>query len=123
MTGTDLIERYRTLAVIEGNEIFLTPDDALSVVDDISQGDGAVLSIEGFDIEDGSVRPRLDLIADYSPKGEDAWPTYRASTLVAARDFLSRLTGSTSIAVVVQLWTHQDASDQAIFPTRSSLPN
>ncbi|MEX0682733.1 MAG: hypothetical protein WD904_10750 [Dehalococcoidia bacterium] len=108
MTGDELIERYRDLSVHTGNEIFLTPKDALRVIDEISEEDMAVLSIEGFDLLDRFVRPRLDLIADYSPRKDELWAAHRDSTISAARDFLSRLLDSQAIAVILQLWTHDE---------------
>jgi hypothetical protein len=85
------MERYRGKSVQVSNEIYLRMLDALAVIDDADKEDFAILGIECFDLQGDKVRPRLDRIADLSPRaGHAEWRSYQRWANSAARRFFTQ---------------------------------
>lgn len=84
---------------MQSSETYLPPSVGLEIVDECQKNDFAVISIETFVLEDTSIQPKLDLIADYSSTKAAHWNEYRDVCNNAAKLFLMNLLSSDRLVV------------------------
>jgi hypothetical protein len=86
----EVIERYRGRGVCRGAELYFDGTVGEEIVRTCEEQDLAVIGVEGFELVGKEIRPRLDLIADYSTDPRSPWTEFRSGCNRAALDFLRR---------------------------------
>ena len=74
--------------VVQGGEHYLSMALASKFLHDCHYKELAVLGVEGFVFKNGSLFPRLDLIADFSSLSAIHWHEYQDACNRAAENFL-----------------------------------
>ncbi len=103
MTPETVFKQFRQQGFESAGNLYLPPSVALTLVDAADRADLAVLGLEGFVLESGGLRPRLDLIADYSSAEGSTWADYRRACNSSARTFLRALPDTQGILIAVVL--------------------
>jgi hypothetical protein len=73
---------------MQGNELYLPASTALELINKAEAGNLAVIGLEGFTKVGERLRPRLDLIADYSRATGGQWEEFRKVCNQAAARFI-----------------------------------
>jgi hypothetical protein len=103
MTAKTVLDRFASLAHPAGRDDYFPPDVATDIIDACDAADVAVIGIEGFEIRAGMIRPRLDLIADFSALSDAPWRTFRSQCNAEARGFLRSISGVADIYLSLAL--------------------
>jgi len=88
-TEQQLYEKYRLLGIVSGEELVLPTRYAKQLVDSCEESNLAIIGIDGFTTLNGTIRPELEVIADFSSVQESRWNKYRQRCNQAAKRFLS----------------------------------
>ncbi|MGC1308182.1 MAG: hypothetical protein WA885_13225 [Phormidesmis sp.] len=99
LSETEILQRYSERGFVQSSETYLPPSVGLAVVDECQKNDLAVISVETFVLENTSIQPKLDLIADYSSTKATRWHDYRDICNNAAKLFLMDLLSSDKFIV------------------------
>lgn len=84
--------RFSDRSVLRGRERYFDLATAPTYVEACEQSDLAIIGIEGFEIENETLTPRMDLIADFSKLATlTTWPQLREQATWAAKEFLSQI--------------------------------
>jgi hypothetical protein len=100
----------RSARRVASDDFFDLPK-AMRFIDKCERDDLAILGIEGFVREPDGVRPQLDLIADFSPKGvvgEETWEEYRPQVNQTARKFLKFAQSTPNVVFEFVTWSKDD---------------
>jgi len=90
LSEAELFGQFRSRGVSNGLSLYVPREAAFDFIRACGQNNLAVLGIEGLVLKDDSIHPRLDMIADYSPRQEDKeWERYRDMVNAAAEAFLN----------------------------------
>ena len=103
MTDKRLIEEFRARGVTRAGELYLRTEVALEYVHSCEISDMAVVGVEAFEVEDASIRPRIDLIFDCSSAEGANWNSVKKRCNKSATDFLQHLLGSDLLLAVEAL--------------------
>ena len=97
MRSQEIYDQHSEYGVTQGGELYLDPARALDFVTACNDNDLAIIGIEGFLYEQGTIVPQLDMIADFSSTKASNWQEYRTKCNRDAAAFLQRLTRSDNI--------------------------
>lgn len=101
MTEEELLAAFVPRGVIRGNELYLTPADALELLELCRTNDCAMVGVEAFRLEREATVPMPGLIADFSKRAGGSWHEFAESSYESARAFLSRLVRDSGLRVAV----------------------
>jgi hypothetical protein len=75
--------------IYDSHEIFFRSDAVLKFIDWCDENDISIIGIEGFEVKEHSITPRLDMIADFSESlgRNDDWNLLREKLNQSARNF------------------------------------
>lgn len=88
LPSSDIFEAFRDIALQSGAETLIPISHGLSFVDACDAHGLTILGIDGFEKYEQGIRPRLDLIADFSPRPDDMQDSYREKCSSASRAFI-----------------------------------
>ena len=118
MSDQQVAQKYLSRSVVDGPELYLRIPDAVEFIHYCQSKDLAVLGIEGFLFDCGTLTPRMDLIADYSTTRESSsWKEYRDSVNNEALSFVRNMESLGDMVVSVEVWSEHEWS--AANPTAS----
>src|SRR5438874_9764903 len=112
MSKDELIERYREHGIGTGNkrgtELYLPIRYAYDVLNSCDREECAVIAIERFIHENGSIYPQMDMIADFSGRPFRSWLKFKEEHNRWARDFLQSITSADNLVVTFVVTRKQD---------------
>ena len=89
--------------------IHMGREAALKFIEQCERRGDAVLGIEGFAVSDEGRRPRMDLIADFSPtEPRQQWEDYRSQVNREARRFVEGAPSSKDLVFEFVTWSKHD---------------
>ncbi len=101
-TVDDVRFLFSDAGFVSGTEFYVRADAAAAYVDECARRGLVVLGLEAFDRQEGRLKPRLDLIADFSNlvDSKKAWSEAVATSHAEALQFLKDAVGEDSGLVV-----------------------
>ncbi|MDP2269634.1 MAG: hypothetical protein Q8K32_02810 [Archangium sp.] len=78
-------------SVLRGGERYFDLPTSSDFIEACIENDFAIIGIEGFEMVEGGIRPRMDLIADFSERDALTWSHLKDRANRSAIDFLSAL--------------------------------
>ena len=81
-------QKYGLTSATNADELILLVDKAIEFLNDCHNNDLAVIGIDGFEIIKGFIKPRIDIIADFSNLEVHDWESYKKRCYSSALEFL-----------------------------------
>lgn len=91
MSFDEILNKFRQRGTVRGQELLLTPGDALEALSYCDRNDVAVVGVEAFLLRGDATEPLPDFIADCSPPASSNWRSYCEIANTCARTFLGQL--------------------------------
>jgi hypothetical protein len=108
LSERELIHEFKGRGIFQGGELYLDAVTALEFLDTAPKNDMTVIGIEGFHRDNGSVRPLLDQIADFSDCEAESWPEFRESCNHSSKEFISQAPKSGNLVINLTLMTKDE---------------
>ena len=106
-----LFEQYHQRGIVQNGELYLRAATAFDFVAQCEENDLAIIGIEGFTVENGEIRPRLDLIGDFSLIETFDWRQYRDACIRFAKRFICGLPTWDGIVLTFVLLSQEEWAD------------
>jgi hypothetical protein len=104
----DVFEQFRERGEVLGGELYLRPADARDLIAASEAAGLAVVGVEGVTWEPDGVRPRTDLIADFSMHDAPTWSEYRLACNAETRAFVAALPLEADLRVTMAILSEED---------------
>ena len=111
LSEEQLFDIFGKKGFVNGGELFLRVPTALEFITACEKNNLSVIGMEGFSDEGGAVRPRLDMIADYSGVREKTWQEFRKTCNSASRKFLLGLEPKNGILICLTTFSEEEWHD------------
>jgi hypothetical protein len=91
ITEQELQERFSDRSIRRGGERYFDVGVGSDYIDACVENDFAIIGIEGFDMVNDALAPRMDLIADFSELTAPTWREFKDHSIRSARAFVNQI--------------------------------